>query len=107
MLTDWLGLHDRRSTGVFLLAIGCVIVFVTMATLRTGHARGNLLFAASMASWLGGMLVGRRWHYLAKTPRQIVGERMREGVRMGFAEKLLLRLTIVLAPLAIYAHYAA
>lgn len=107
MLTQWLGLEDRRSAGMFLAAIVGVTVFVVLATMRTGHTRGNLLFAASMASWLGSLLIGRRWRYLAKTPTQIVEDRMQQGTRMGFAEKLLLRLTIVLAPLAIYAHYTA
>ena len=60
-----------------------------------------------MAAELGCLAIGRRWRYLTKTPRQMMEDRLREGVRMGFAERLLSLLAIVLGALSIYAHYVA
>ena len=107
MLAQWLGLHDRRSVIVFTLAGAGVAICLVLAVQRDGHARGHLLFAAMMMSWLGSMTIGQRWRYLTKTPRQIVEDTMRRGVRRGFAERLLSLLTIVLGALSIYAQYVA
>lgn len=75
--------------------------------MHQGQARGHLLLLATLASWLGGMLIGRRWRYLVKTPRQITEDFARQDVKPGFAEKLLMRLCIVLGALMIYASVTA
>ena len=71
---EWLGLHDRRSAGLFLVAIGCAIAFVSVALVREGATRGHLLALAGMACWGCGMSIGRRWKYLTKTPAQITAD---------------------------------
>lgn len=107
MLGRWLGLQDRRDALIFALSSACITVCIALAMLRGGHARGYLLFAASMASWFGGMAIGRRWHHLTKRPGRIRDDLMHRGVRPGFGERLLLRLTIVLGALSIYAQWSA
>lgn len=106
-MREWLGLEDRRSAGLFLVAIGCTIVFVSLALVREGALRGHLLALAGVACWIGGMSIGRRWKYLLNTPKQIATDIQRRTVPPGFAEKLLLRVSMVLFALSIYSRFAS
>lgn len=104
---EWLGLQDRRGAGLFLVAIGCTVVFVSLALAREGAIRGHMLAFAGMACWSCGMSIGHRWKYLTKTPAQIASDVYRRGTPMTFAEKLLLRLSTVFFALSIYAHFVS
>lgn len=103
-MREWLGLYDRRSVGLFLVAIGSAIVFVSLALVRQDAGRGNLLALAGMACWIGGMSIGRRWKYLVKTPKQIATDFHRRAAPTGSAEKLLMRGSTVFFVLSIYSH---
>ncbi|WNL44930.1 hypothetical protein RKE25_16095 [Dyella sp. BiH032] len=106
-MREWLGLYDRRSVGLFIVAIGCAVVFVSLAWARTGAVRGRLFALAGVACWIGGMSIGRRWKFLRWTPGQIATDFHRRGTGMGFAEKLLLQLSMVLFALSIYSDFAS
>jgi hypothetical protein len=106
-MREWLGLQDRRSAGLFLMATGCSVVFVSLAMVRRGVTRGHLLALAGLACWICSTSMGRRWRFFTKTPAQIAADIRRNGVPFGFAERLLLRLSMVFFALSVYSDFVA
>lgn len=105
MIAQWLGLPDRRSEWVFSLAILCIGACLIAAAMGPPTRRFDLLLVASLTGWLGAHLLNRSWRSLAKTLPEVYEERLRSGVRMSFAAKLLSLLCIGLGVIAFITLY--
>lgn len=89
MIARWLGLPDRRSVWIFSLAILCIATCLLTTALGPPARRMDLLMLACLISALGAQLLNRSWGSWPKTLPEIYRERLRSGVRMSFAAKLL------------------
>lgn len=106
MIARWLGLPDKRSEWIFALAILCIAACVTVAVVGPPSKRFGLLIGASLTGWLGSHMLMRSWRDLSKTIPEIYEERLRTGLRMSFAAKLLSLLCIGLGIMGFIAKYA-
>lgn len=106
MIARWLGLTDRRSEWIFSLAILCIVLCLIAAAIGPATGRFGFLMVASLTGWLGAHLLDRSWRSLTKTLPEIYGERLRAGVRMSFASKLLSLLCIGLGVIGFVTKYA-
>ncbi|WNL46533.1 hypothetical protein RKE25_02535 [Dyella sp. BiH032] len=105
MIAQWLGLPDKRSEWVFLLAILGIAACLVAAVMGPPARRFDLLLVASLTGWLGAHLLNRSWRGLSKRLPELYEERLRSGVRMSFAAKLLSLLCIGLGVIACITLY--
>lgn len=105
MISQWLGLPDKRSGWIFSLAILCIAACLAAAMMGPPTKRDSLLLAASIVGGLGAHLLNRSWRSLTKTLPGIYEDRLRSGVRMSFASKLLSLLCMGLGTIALIKLY--
>lgn len=99
-IAQWLGLTDTRTRWVFSLAMLGIAACLLTAEWGTPSWHRNLLTLACLIGALGARMLNRGQGELTKTLPEIYRDRLRSGVRMSFAAKLLSLLCIGLGLLS-------